>query len=553
MVPALGVAQPDVSSSADRQVQVEDNGSSAAAAKLAGEVGGVAHSGTIARAKKEKLISAAMREAVLSVARYVKDPDDMLKIAVDLTTVAAQAAPQFADTIARATSFAGPVANLDGAGARIRAAAYAGAKNPRTARTPESSRKYASDPAGDPGGTASIGSPMRVTRHNSNGDESAPSTGILSKISSGDNSGVDLTAVIGVSHDSNIFLSNGDAAKGKAAVAETITSVTPGVAFKFGQNSLAHGSLGYKVAFTRYAHKSASDAKLGTGSADFGYDSGSIALDAAATYQQSNDATLDTAGRNVLVPRNSLALAANVEPSLTAKTSVQAGVAFDWTEYKLPGFIGSKNITVPVKAYFEVTPKLALSAGVSYARATPQGVGPNSRDLFYNVGLRGNLTEKLTSNFSVGYRTRRVADNPTEALWGFDGSFSYQASPKTNLSLVSSRNFGLSATGESTKSSSYFLNFSTNPSLHWQFSGAIGHRDVNYGPKVFAQPATPPLLTKPTVGRSDSYTEGNMSASYIFTSWFNTSATWTHRLNHSNDANSDFSGNVLSLMLAFQY
>ena len=546
-------AAPATSSSRPRRTETPRP--SSFATSLATEVGEIAQSSSIPRIKKERLISTAVRKAVVDATRLNKDQNEILKIAMELTTAAARTAPPFADVIARAASFSGPVAQVDGAAARIRAATFAAAKNPQAAGTSHRFPESNSDSRSESGRETTYGSTPRVVRPSASElsiDEPGPASAASQTAESseprlqfGDNASLSFTAAIGVSHDSNIFL------KSENEEEETITSITPGADFRFGHNSLAHGGLSYKLALSRYANNSALNSKLSTGGADFGYDNGTTSIAAAANYQQVDQVNRDIASvaGNTLVRRNVLNLDTSAETSLTAKTSVQSGVAINWTEYKRVELTGSKNITVPLKVYVEVTPKLALSGGASYTRVQPQGDGAKGTDLFYNLGLRGPLTSKLSANFSAGYRTRKVGDGSSNGMWGFDGSFSYEATPKTSLAVVLSRDFSVSAIGESLENGSYFLNFTSNPTLHWQFAGALGYRTIDYGANLFADPSTPVVQG----GRADTYWETSLSATYIFNSWLSANASWTHRVNRSNAPGAKFSDDVLSLMVVLQY
>jgi len=498
---------------------------------LAFEVGTIADSPSLARVRKEKRISELIREVIVRIGRESRSPDVLLKTVLETVAAAVAAAPQFTDTIARAAAYAPPVAALDGASARIRAVAFAGA---RRAAGGGSEREAA---------FAGLGDAAMEARVNDIALANAGSGG--GRVQLGRNHSIAFTGLVSVSHDSNIFLQNKDERS------ETITAVSPGVELKFGQRSRAGGRLSYEVAFTDYANDAGPSAWLGKGGGEFRYDNGRTTIDAVATYQQLEQGTRDTASvaGNALLRRVFTAVDVAGETALTAKSSVGSGVKLDWTRYRRPGLVGGSNLTVPIKVYLAATPKLDVSTGLSFEKFTPQGTGEGSRGVFYNVGLRGNLTEKLGSNFSVGYRTRDFARGLSEGFWGFDGSFDYQATAKTSMTLGLSRDFLSSASGESLRSSSYSLGFATAPSLHWQFAGGISYRSIDYGPRVFV--ATPGVLVDGV--REDSYQDYNLSATYIVTSWMRLTAAWTQRRNRSNDAAFDFTSNVFSILVGFQF
>jgi len=522
-----------------------DGLTSRATGNLASEVAAISGAAGSSRSKKEKLISAAVREAVVASAAELKGAPAVLKATLALTTAAAEAAPTFADVIARAAAFAAPVAPIDSAQAKIRAAAFAAAKESGPGRGQE----VAASRAESAGEVTSQGARVRYTRPRSADSEpdnvgsTAPNPSGAGKISLGKNSSLALTTAVNVSHDSNIYLQRND------EVAETITSVRPGVEFTFGQKSLAHGSLGYQMAFTRYLTSEASS-KLGTASADFGYTGGRTTVDGNLSLGQTEQATRDTAsvsGQSLLL-RYFGTYSASGETSISSKTRIGTGVNGGWTRYKKAGAIGDSNLTVPLKVYLDIAPKLAISAGFSYDQITPQGNGPKGRGKFYNVGLRGSITEKLSSNFSIGYRDRAVGNSPSESSLGFDGSFGLQLTTKTGLNLALARNFTVSAAGESLKNTNLSLSLSSQPMLNWQFAGGLSYRAVDYGPRVFVE--KPVLVPN---DRTDKFLQLNLSATYVFTSWMNATLSWSASQNRSNFTDSEFAGSIVSVMLGIHY
>lgn len=564
-----------------REGPVADAVASAAAEEIAQNVSGIAKSGA-ARAKKEKLISEAMRTAVLEAAGRVSGEEAIVRMVVELTTAAVQAAPAFSEVIAQTASFAGPVAAIKSARTKIRSAAFTAAE-----RASQSAENGYVSPAASGGfpGTSVGGATVRYTR-NGGGDsgpvDSPANSGGESgnsKIQLGKNSTVTFTGGLSVTHQSNFGLRNID------ETAETITAVKPGVDFVFGQKSLVRGSVGYAVAFTKYAKIRDADGTLGTGHADFGYANGRSKIAANASYRESDQGTRDTVGiapgqgRLTTLRSNQLSIGTGGETAISAKTGVTAGVNFDLTKYKTPGLAGSRNISVPLKVLVDLTPKLAATAGYTFGRAQAGSAAPvnsatgppprtsGSRDSFFNVGLRGALTGKLSSNFSVGYRTRKIgdqvdaqnkpADDSTESSLGFDGSFSLSVAAKTNLSLSVSRDFSVSAAGESLENTSYSFGVTNDPTPQWKLAGGVSYRGVDYGAgaRTFLGSSAPDR----NAGRFDNYWEFNASATYVVTSWMNTSVSLARQQNGTNlvslrPADSPaYANTLLSLMLGFRY
>ncbi len=545
--------------SADQGMAAESTGQAGNAANLAAQVAEIARSPAISKAKKEKRISTAVRIAIVSATAYKNSPEEVLGIALELAEAAAAAAPHFTEVIANAISFSPTLAHVDGATGQIRSAAFSAAKNPKTARKktiattrPHQAEKPARKSSRPAAPQVEASAPAEDVP-----EPEAPSSRYIAdtpmsdepqralKIPFENNSSFGVSADLSVSRDNNVFLTSTD------KVSDTIIAVTPGVEFRFGQNSLTHGSVSYKNAITRYAGKSAPNVALSNAAADFGYDTGSLTILGNALFQQlnQNNSAVAGLGQSVIYRRDVLAVNSSVESHLTAKTSVKTGINYNKSNYKTGGLIGSQETEVPLKFYLETTPKVSLSAGVGFRRVTPENGGVNSsKDLDYNIGARGSFTAKLSGEFSLDYRTRSVSGNPKENLWGFNGTLNYEVTPKTTSSLAFSNDFNTGARGESLKNSSYALRLSSDLTPQWQLGAGLAFRRIEYGPTVFR-------LNIPSVDRTDSLWEGDLQASYLFRSWLSMSANYTLRRNHSSLPLSaaDYSDSIISLIVGWRY
>ena len=95
---------------------------------LAAQVSEIASDTTMSRAAQEKLIASAVRLAIATAIEGIKDRAQALKIAVQLTTAAAKAAPRFGETIMLTASSIPALAGIDGALGQIQAAVLSGIK-----------------------------------------------------------------------------------------------------------------------------------------------------------------------------------------------------------------------------------------------------------------------------------------------------------------------------------------------------------------------------------------------------------------------------------------
>ena len=521
---------------------------------LGAEVREISGSAMISRAKKEKRISTAVRVAVVSATTYQKNPADALGHAIELTEAAAQAAPAFAEVIANAASFTPALSRMDGASAKIRASAMAAAKNKgKPGRAGSTSLARNAPRRADPAAAPTSPAPHRprqsiaANRAPDLNEETAPPIPAMVETAGGSHAGNDtqfkVDATVGIRRDDNIFLTADN------TVSDTSFIVTPGLGFRYGLESLAHGSLDYRETFIRYAGKSAPNASLGAGAADFGYDNGSVSLAANGRFQQLSQNTNATAG---LAPqiyrRDVLDLSLVLETPLTAKTRIRTGASLSQLDYKTVGLVGTRQTEIPLSLFLETTPKTSVGLGATYRTVKPQGAGPSGHDLYYNLVTRGAFTQKLSGEVSVGYRTREVGVNPRENLWGFDGSLNYAATEKSSLGLRLARDFSTGALGESLTTNSYLLQFHSDLTPQWSVGSTLSYQNSGFGPTVFKQNNVPV-----TVNRQDDYWEGALQSNYTFTNWLTASVDYTYRKNHSTRPDAFYGNNVFNLTMAVRY
>ena len=548
---------------------------SLAANILAAQVSEIAGSKMISRAKKEKRISTTVRVAVVAATAYNSNPRQTLNLALELTAAAAAAAPSFAEEITNAVSFAPALAQIDGAKSQIRTAAFAAAKSPKTRRAARvaATRNVESNPTAEEfrpepatetslaetGATESEPAPQTRSHRASvppeSADEGEEPTSRSNKFTADRNSNFVVTAAVSARHDDNLFLSNPNVPVGPTnppKVGDTIYALSPGVEFQYGQNSLSHGTVKLSEAFTRYADKTAPNANLFSGAGDIGYNNGDLSWSSDAKFNQLYQNTRDTAaasGQSV-IRQDVLGFSTNIEAHFTPKTSLGSGVIFNKTSYKSTGLADNQDVNVPLKVYYAITPKVSLSSGVEYRRSKTSVANSDGKELYYNLGARGEFTPKLSGEFSVGYRSRSV-DNVVgrENILSFNGNFAYEVTAKTNASLNFSRGFSTDALGKSLKNSSYGLRLSTTPSPQWQFSSGLNYQALDYGLITL----TPPT---PATNRNDGYWVVDFQATYLFTNSLSAAFDYSFRKNHSTIPTlpgATFTDNLFSLMFNWKY
>jgi hypothetical protein len=574
-----GLAADTAASSGEVATPGNQAGQPTPAEALAAEVRAIANYRMMSHAKKEKRIANAVRIATVSATAY-KDPAEIVNIALELAAAAASAAPPFKDAIVHAVLFTPSVAGIDGASGQIQAAVdHAAAQaaeaenaaeakpvgNPVKAGTVETApaaventpKVAAVETAAAPESQAPPAPPEKVTviqpaetvappPNIENGtkastaengavqDRSTPWT--LPKIDLGRNASLHFTADLNARYDDNIFLLNKD------KVGDEILSATPGAIFQFGQNSLANGSLSYQESFQHYIQKRSSDQQLGTGAGDFGYSNERLDLKTNADYVQSaqNQEGFFIPGQKVVVRRNQLDLGSSQEVHFTEKTSAGVGESYSDTHYLTPGLglVDNHSSSFPLNLYYSVRPKVDLSAGFTQSEIKTPGNGPGSLQVnrYYNVGARGDFTPKLTGGLSVGYTTSAVTQSKSTSIFAFNANLAYDLSPKTNLGLTASRNFGAGAQGEQTKSTSFAFTASTVFSPRWQGSAGLSYQNLGY-------PAN----------RTDNNLAGTVAATYIFSTKVNLTLSYSLNNNYSTVSTAEYLDNILSLSVGLKY
>jgi len=96
------------------------------AAILAAQIREIASSQNMSVKSQAKLLTNAVKVAVSAVIEGIKDPSERLKRALELTTAAAKAAPQFGATITSAVASIPAIGGQEGALGMIQAAVKAG-------------------------------------------------------------------------------------------------------------------------------------------------------------------------------------------------------------------------------------------------------------------------------------------------------------------------------------------------------------------------------------------------------------------------------------------
>jgi len=346
----------------------------------------------------------------------------------------------------------------------------------------------------------------------------------------GDSAELFLTGTLGVRTDSNVLLS---AQKSN----DTIFNLTPGLDLVYGQNALTKGKAYYYETITRYFDTNPANTSLSTVGFDANYDDQKTKMNFDASYAQLAQNTVDVRA-GFLVRRDVFHVEGGSEISVTDKTSVAGSVVYENIEYKRTGFESSKIASVPLKYYYYVLPKLAVSGGFTYSDTQLSGGGIGSKDYFYNVGARGEFTPKLTGMFAIGYTERKMDVGPNQNTMGVDSSLAYAVDEKTSVQFGVNNGFGVSGSGQNERNLTWSVGFQSKISEDWSAGSTLSYRTINY---------------LGAGNHTDNYFEGSVNAKYTYSNVVNFTAGFTYRNNSSTLVSSTFDNKVFSIAANIRY
>jgi polysaccharide biosynthesis protein VpsM len=351
----------------------------------------------------------------------------------------------------------------------------------------------------------------------------------------GDNAELFAIADLRAAYNDNILLQP----SGPNEIEDTIFTFVPGFDLVYGKDSLLKGNLVGTATLTSYSDNTKYNNQLLAIAANSSYESASLSLNAFASFKELDQATVDVSD---LVERHIASMGINGEYVFSEKISLGSGVSYNHVDYKNPGYTEQEDYTVPVNIYYELTPKVDLSAGIRYVH-TELGTGIDYDAFYYNVGARGSFTPKLSGSFSVGYNTRNASGagaQDDDGSIGADASLAYAYSDKTQFTLSLSRDFSNSSSGgDSYENTSITLGASNALTVDWRLNASVTYRTLDYQNK----------------DQTDDYIEASLGVTYVINSHLNANLGYVFRDNSSSGAaaGQEFDNNVVSLSLSARY
>jgi Putative beta-barrel porin 2 len=130
---------------------------------------------------------------------------------------------------------------------------------------------------------------------------------------------------------------------------------------------------------------------------------------------------------------------------ITSRLSTGVSYRWTWVKYDDPSIgdlIDRNEHLVRGSVYWKFVPKADVGLSFDYGRTLfTTSTDRNYTDYGVDLGLRGEVTAKLSSSFRVGYLWR-VADHSDQPGWNgiaFGGDFTYRPTERTTITLLADR------------------------------------------------------------------------------------------------------------------
>jgi hypothetical protein len=298
-------------------------------------------------------------------------------------------------------------------------------------------------------------------------------------VSVGDALDIFIRATGQVQYDSNIALDKtGD-------LDDTVFRLTPGIEFNVGRGrGDVDASLILQQEIVRYTDLDRFDTEKFSALGQASYGGANFSTSFSGSFREVQSNTNLAAVESNLIERDEIEITANAEIDWGEKFSTSGGIYFRDTEYQnFTAFLSDRTSwAIPANVYYTLTSAIDLSAGYRF-RSVDVEDSFDSDDHFFNVGLRGDLTEKLDGFFKIGYQVREFdegQDDDSSETVSVDGNLSYQATEKIRLTGVFSRDFDSSGVGNSVERTSSTLRATYSFNRAFSASSNIGYTYVDY-------------------------------------------------------------------------
>jgi hypothetical protein len=318
-------------------------------------------------------------------------------------------------------------------------------------------------------------------------------------------------------------------------------TVSPGLQLVYGETGRNYVSLDYTAGLERFLRLTNQDADNHYVTFDSHLELNRLALGLNHAFRDITGPNIEV-GTRVEERQNVSHL--DAEYRLSEKTAVGLNYRQEFHEYTSTNLTDFSQLEVGGAFYYQVLPKTDLFGQFNYGWVEEDG-GADASYQEANLGVRGQLTRKVTGTVKGGYQHRQFA-GPIDSVDAFAAAVSLLAefSERTAAELVLSRNINPSVTSpgnsyEATRVGLILRQKLWKEKITLALSGVYEHDD--YDQLVFG--------TK----RRDDFWDAGVEVSYEFTKWFQVGASYHHRENDSTLATVDFDQNLVRIHALIHY
>jgi len=314
--------------------------------------------------------------------------------------------------------------------------------------------------------------------------------------------------------------------------------VTPGLSLELGRGlTNLNGRLAVNYGFVRYADNTVFDTELWNITGVLDFSGPRYTADVSGGYVERQQNQSDVNADQILILQKTGFAGGNLKYSISEKISAGVGGRFDNISYDGGSNVDRNIYSVPVNVYYELTPKLDGTAGFRYRQTDVQDT-IDYDDYFFNVGLDGALTEKLSTNARIGYQIRELSDGGSdEGTISLISTTLFDVSERGLLRVVLNRDFVTGGEGSSIEQTGILASYQhqVTPLLAGSVTGAYDLNDYQQS------------------SREDNTYYARVGASYQFSAMWEANAAYTFRDNDSNLSGASYTENLVSVGASFRY
>lgn len=296
----------------------------------------------------------------------------------------------------------------------------------------------------------------------------------------GENAQLHFLTDLSFGYEDNVFLQ-------EDKLEDTYLIFSPGLELRLFQKGTASATIRYQHQFIRYSDYSILDEEFSDLEAQVTYNSGVVLTNAYASYREryTKGWAIDEIWEiyEALIRRKETKVGANMKYDLSRLTAMQVGIDYSELDYDFKNYISHDSISVPVTLFYQIRPKIDLTAGLRY-RTTDTSNDIEYDDWYAYIGAIGELFSPVfLADFSIGWQDRDSSFDPaSDSSMTYDLSLIYTGNPKSTAYITFAQDFNTSSfQGDSYVFTSATLggNYTLSSTVGVYASVAVGQNDYS--------------------------------------------------------------------------